>query len=67
MMPERALLIDALEKLRSAIDLLDQAEAPAQIAAHADLAASQLDDLLARPERTGQLDRRFGLGPVQPL
>ena len=37
----------ALEYLRKAIELLDQAEAPGQVAAHVDLAANQLVDAIA--------------------
>lgn len=40
-------LTSAAEHLRSAIDLLDQAEAPDQIAARIDHAACELDDLIA--------------------
>lgn len=38
------LLVQALEHLKAAIDLLDRAQAPAHIAAHVDLAAHQLRD-----------------------
>lgn len=48
----------ALQQLRSAIDLLDQADAPAQIAAYADLAAQQLHELL---EPLGQSARPGGI------
>jgi hypothetical protein len=41
------LMISALEHLREAIELLDQAEAPGQIAAHADLARHQLIEAIA--------------------
>jgi hypothetical protein len=40
----------ALKHLHLAIDLLDQADAPGQIAAHVDLAAQQLSDAIARGE-----------------
>lgn len=40
------LLTSALVHLQSAIELLDRAAAPGQIAAHVDLAASQLENLL---------------------
>jgi len=49
------LLCRALEKLRSAIELLDLADAPGHIAAHIDLGACQVADLITRasgvPER----------------
>lgn len=46
------LLHVALQQLQSAIELLDRCSAPGQIAAHVDLAANQLQDILsvARPE-----------------
>jgi len=40
------MLTDAFTHLQSAIDLLDSADAPGNIAAHADLAARQLEELL---------------------
>ena len=40
------LLADALSLLQSALDLLDEAAAPAQIGAHVDLAIHQLGSLL---------------------
>lgn len=40
------LLAKAYEELRSALDLLDRASAPAQIGAHADLALHQLRSLI---------------------
>lgn len=44
---ERAqVLSDALKQLESAMELLDSAGAPAQIAAHVDLAAWQLRDVI---------------------
>lgn len=45
-LPARSLLEAALEQLHSAIALLDRAGAPGQIAAHVDLAANQLADIL---------------------
>jgi len=42
-------LRDALNFLRSAVDLLDSAEAPAHIAAHVDLAMCQLEDAIDNP------------------
>lgn len=43
---QQKLLASALFHLQSAIELLDLAAAPGQIAAHVDLAANQLEDLL---------------------
>ena len=43
----------ALEHLRCAIDLLDRTDAPAQLAAYADLAAQQLDEVLERSAEGG--------------
>lgn len=40
------MLTDALNLLQSALDLLDEAAAPAQIGAHVDLALHQLGSLL---------------------
>ena len=40
------LLTDALSLLQSALELLDEAAAPAQIGAHVDLAIHQLGSLL---------------------
>jgi hypothetical protein len=42
----RKILRDVSEHLRSALDLLDCAEAPAQIGAHFDLALHQLEDAI---------------------
>ena len=41
----------ALDLLRRAMELLDQAEAPGQIAAHIDLAVHQLADAIADSSR----------------
>ncbi len=41
-----SLLHDALHHLRSALDLLDRAAAPAQIGAHVDLALCQLGSMV---------------------
>ena len=41
----------ALDLLRRAMELLDQAEAPGQIAAHIDLAVHQLADAIADNSR----------------
>ena len=46
----RDALGDAATHLRLALDLLDRAGAPAQIGAHVDLAACQLESELAKPE-----------------
>lgn len=43
---QQAMLTDALNLLQSALDLLDEAAAPAQIGAHVDLALHQLGPLL---------------------
>lgn len=53
----RQTLWDALRHLRSAIDLLDAADAPGTIAAHADLAAQQLKELLIAPDAQRSKDR----------
>jgi len=42
--------------LRAAIELLDLADAPAQIAAHVDLGACQLADLIEPAEPTEMLE-----------
>jgi hypothetical protein len=49
-------LSEALEHLRFALLLLDGAEAPAQIGAHVDLAANQLEHTIA--ERVGAFSNR---------
>ena len=43
---QQAMLTDALNLSQSALDLLDEAAAPAQIGAHVDLALHQLGSLL---------------------
>lgn len=48
---------EALKQLQAAIDLLDSSDAPAHIAAHIDLAAHQLQDLIG--------SRSLTLGIVQ--
>lgn len=51
---------EALKQLQSAIDLLDRSDAPAHIAAHVDLAAHQLQDVIDSPspaESPVQIDR----------
>lgn len=50
------LLARALMHLRAAIELLDLADAPAQIAAHVDLGACQLADLIEPAEPTEMLE-----------
>ncbi len=45
--PKQQLLIDALDHLRQAIDLLDLAAAPGHIAAHIDLALNQVENELS--------------------
>jgi hypothetical protein len=57
----QTMMMSALDHLQQAIDLLDQAEAPGQIAAHADLAVHQLAealgvDVTATPGPSGSLD-----------
>ena len=47
-------LTEALHHLRTAISLLDQADGPAHIAAHVDLAAHHLNDLLFKRLETEQ-------------
>jgi hypothetical protein len=42
----QTMMQSALQHIQSAIELLDQAEAPGQIAAHLDLALHQLADTL---------------------
>jgi len=56
---QQQMLLQALNQLTSAIDLLDQAKAPAHIAAHVDLAVSQLRDALGSKthERRPQIAR----------
>jgi hypothetical protein len=61
------LLADALNHLEAAIELLDQAGAPGHVAAHADLAASQLQALVATRgaiRRMNENGEEFGT--VQP-
>ena len=50
------MLQDALDHLRSAIALLDRAGAPGHIAAHADLAASELERACDIAPRLGSPD-----------
>lgn len=51
-----SILGDALQHLLRAIALLDAADAPGNIAAHADLAAQQLKELIVAPD-TGRFTR----------
>jgi len=53
----RQTLGDALHHLQTAIDLLDAADAPGTIAAHADLAAQQLKALLVAADARRSADR----------
>lgn len=52
--PERAILLDAFNKLQSALELLDRAGAPGHIAANVDLALNQVLGELA-PDESLQL------------
>jgi hypothetical protein len=47
------MLAEALQHMRQAIELLDQADAPAQIAAHVDLAVHQLLDSIGPQQGEG--------------
>ena len=47
----------ALEKMQSAIEILDRWKAPAHIAAHVDLAAHQLQEALQECLGAGQFDQ----------
>lgn len=54
---DRKALTDAMDHLRTAIAILDSADAPAQIAAHLDLALCQLAEIIGcRPEANAQLN-----------
>lgn len=53
-MPE--LYVEALRKMRAALEQLDAAKAPADVGAHLDFAISRLEDALGR--RLGQSDPR---------
>ena len=55
------LLARALMQLRTAIEFLDLADAPAQIAAHVDLGACQLADLIERSNPTEMLEEGAGV------
>lgn len=44
-------MLQALELLQSAISLLDQAQTPAHIGAHVDLAANELELVIAESQR----------------
>ena len=49
----QTMMQSALQHLQAAIELLDQADAPGQIAAHVDLAVHQLADTLGVDLETG--------------
>jgi hypothetical protein len=51
----QAMLSDAMEKLRAALQLLDSATAPPHIGAHVDLAVHQLYGEIARKTADGRL------------
>lgn len=56
------LLREALKNFRLGIELLDNACAPAHIAAHVDLAVHQLQDLIDKEGRVlNQIDRKADL------
>lgn len=59
-----SLLVEALKHLRAAIVLLDRAQAPAQIAAHVDLATHQLSDAFGRDPIVTTLDREESRAPL---
>ena len=52
-------LVQALTHLRHALELLDAAEAPAQIAAHVDLALNQLTEAIASGWQAAGNERRI--------
>ncbi len=52
----RQMLLDAANHLQSAIDLLDGAAAPGQIAAHVDLALHRLNTVATRTDPADQQD-----------
>ena len=58
--PKQQMLLQAHCHLRAAIELLDQASAPGQIAAHVDLAVNQLAEELSKESRLDgrHFDRR---------
>lgn len=47
----------ALQKLQSAIEILDHCNAPAHIAAHIDLAVHQLQDVIGQASGSVQLNQ----------
>lgn len=47
---KQQMMAKALDQLQSAIELLDRADAPGQIAAHVDLAINRLERLLSTTE-----------------
>lgn len=48
---------EALDRLQSAIEMLDRANAPGHIAAHVDLAMHQLQDVIDRESSEGHADQ----------
>lgn len=54
----------ALQHLRSALQILDEADAPGQIGAHLDLAVHQLDDFLSNVVSTAHVSRPGGCEAV---
>lgn len=50
-------LSDALQHLEAAIEILDRIGAPAHVAAHVDLAACQLKDIIASERQITSLAR----------
>lgn len=62
---KHSLLIDAAKHLRAAIALLDEADAPAHIAAHLDLAANQIDDVIGSVDRATCPDWQMGSSTIR--
>jgi hypothetical protein len=68
--PNDSMLGQALDHLRSAIALLDLADAPEHIAAHVDLAVNQLENLLPSSRtasKAASSEMRPASGPSQSL
>jgi hypothetical protein len=63
-MEEKSLLVQALGHLQAAIDLLDRAGAPGQIAAHVDLARHQLSDAIEREPKETFSNREESRAPL---
>ena len=57
-------LVQALTHLQAAIDLLDRAQAPGQIAAHVDLARHQLSGAIGRGPKETVLNREESRAPL---